>query len=78
VKYKRFIKFCEKFEGFWFEFDLKKIVLKKVWKRKGEKRNNVTFRPSGPTSRLPFPAAAHSPAILFLFSPLPLTRRPRL
>jgi hypothetical protein len=46
---KRFIKFCEKFEGFWFGFDLKKNCIEKgLEKKKRKKRNNLTFRSDRP------------------------------
>jgi hypothetical protein len=34
VNSKIFIKFCERFEDFWFEFDMKRIDLKRLWKKR--------------------------------------------
>jgi hypothetical protein len=66
VKSKIFIKFCEKFEGFWFEFDLKRIELKKSLEKEKRKKESgqLTFQPSSPLS---FPAAARAPLFPFLF-----------
>jgi hypothetical protein len=78
VKSKRFINFCEKFEGFWFEFDLKRnYIEKRLGKKKKKEREQPYLSAQRPA--FPSPAAAHAPPRHpFLFSFLSLTRRPRL
>jgi hypothetical protein len=58
VRSKRFIKYCERFEKFWFEFELKRFDFEKSLKRKKEKRKrNLTSllaQPAhGPPNLLP-------------------------
>jgi hypothetical protein len=71
VKSKRFIKFCERFEKFWFEFELKRFDFEKGLKKKNKKKEKKTFLPFSPAAHRPtkaFPAAARVRAF-YSFSP---------
>jgi hypothetical protein len=73
VKSKRFLKFCEKFEGFWFEFERKSLN----WKRKRKKeRTTLPFGPAAEQPTFPSPAAAHALPSLSLFFSLSDTPAP--
>jgi hypothetical protein len=80
VRSKRFIKFCERFEKFWFEFELKRFDFAKSLKnKKKKKKRKLSYlsaqRPTGPHKLLPQrPASAPS----ILFPPQPLTPGPHL
>jgi hypothetical protein len=65
VNSKIFIKFCEKFEGFWFEFDLKRIE-KRFGKKK--KKENLPPLPFGPAGRFPPPSQRPTSSFFFSFS----------
>jgi hypothetical protein len=50
-----------------FEFDLKRIELKKVWKKKRKKTDNLPFGPARPAARYPPPLQRPAPPFPFFF-----------
>jgi hypothetical protein len=69
VKFKKFIKFCEKFERFCLNLNFK-VLIEKSLKRKRKKRKETppylsAQRPTGPLSLSPQQSA--SPSLLFFF-----------
>jgi hypothetical protein len=67
IRFKKFIKFCEKFEKVLNKFEFKSLVLFVFEKKEKKREPHLPFGPAGLPAHLLPPAAAHLFTLPFLF-----------